>query len=70
LPTVTAASKEVFVLRISSVEKTREIPAADDEYGLAELLLPRIVADSSDAEVMIAITNWLLKFTQPEHASN
>lgn len=56
---VAEASKEVFVLRISSVEKTRDLPSEDDEYGLAEVLLPRIIADSGDADIMTKITKWL-----------
>jgi hypothetical protein len=53
------ASKERFISRISSFEKTRDLPAANDEYGLCELLLPRIIADSSDFKVMRDITEWL-----------
>jgi hypothetical protein len=60
---VVAAPKENFIGRISSVEKTRDLPSDDDEYGNSELLLPRIIADSSDFKVMSAITEWLSKLS-------
>jgi hypothetical protein len=31
----------------------------EDDYGLAELLLPRIIDDSSDAATMTNIMKWL-----------
>jgi nucleoside 2-deoxyribosyltransferase len=56
---VKEASKEIFVLRISNYEKTRDLPLASDEYTLKEVVLPRIIEDPSDIQIMSAITNWL-----------
>jgi hypothetical protein len=53
------ASRETFVQRVSAAEKTRELPSMEDDYGLAELLLPRIIDDSSDAATMTNIMKWL-----------
>jgi nucleoside 2-deoxyribosyltransferase len=61
---VAQATKDAFFSRLSSVERTRDLPSSTDEYGLAELLLPRIIADSGDARVMTQITTWLAKFAE------
>lgn len=58
---VIEATKETFVSRVSSAEQTKGIPSIDNEPALAELLLPRIIADTSDTEVMNEITSWLSK---------
>lgn len=56
---VHSAAKEAFVSRVSAVERTRQLPIDTDDSELAEILLPRIIADSGDIEVMIQITKWL-----------
>lgn len=60
---VAQATKETFISRVSAVERTRDLPSGEDEYDLAELLLPRIIADSGDAQVMTLITKWLSEFS-------
>ncbi len=62
---VKAAGKEVFVSRVASVEHTRGLPATNDDYELTELLLPRIIEDSGDLEVMTQITKWLSQLSSP-----
>jgi len=56
---VEMASKEAFVQRLSAAEQTRELPSIEDDLGVAELVLPRIIADSTDISVMSSITEWL-----------
>jgi nucleoside 2-deoxyribosyltransferase len=56
---VIQAQREVFVSRITNVERTRQASIEGDEYEKAEVLLPRIIADSGDVEVMTQITRWL-----------
>lgn len=56
---VEMASKDTFIQRLSAAEQTRELPSIKDELGVAELVLPRIIADSSDINVMSSITEWL-----------
>jgi len=54
----TQASKEKFLQQVRSVPD-RQVPSLDDEIGLAEFLLPRIILDVHDAAVMKLITDWL-----------
>ncbi|MDT5272817.1 MAG: hypothetical protein QOH49_5003 [Acidobacteriota bacterium] len=61
---VEMASKELFIQRLAVAEQRRELPSIEDELGVIELVLPRIIADSADVEVMSSITEWLA--TQPE----
>ncbi len=56
---VELASKDVFVQRLIAAEHTRELPRDDDEFGITELVLPRIISDSSDIGLMSTITRWM-----------
>ncbi len=56
---VTLASKEVFMDHVVAAERTRGLPSMDDALGMAEFVLPRIIADSNDVAVMSQITTWL-----------
>jgi len=64
---VQPASRESFVSRVSVVERTRQVPFGTDATEKAEILLPRIIADSGDVEVMMQITKWLSAL--PDRAS-
>ena len=56
---VELASKEIFLERAMTAEPTRELPSMDDALGVAEFVLPRIIADSNDVAIMSQITTWL-----------
>lgn len=56
---VLPASRDLFVSRLSAVERTRQLPVDQDDTEKAEILLPRIIADSGDVQVMMQITKWL-----------
>lgn len=58
---VEMASKEVFLIRVMSGERTQGLPSMDDALALKEFVLPRIIADSNDIAVMSEITQWLYK---------
>jgi hypothetical protein len=53
------ATKDVFIRRVAGAEDTRGLPQTNDEIGITELVLPRIIADSSDIAVMTTVTTWL-----------
>ena len=54
-----AAPPEEFQARIVRYEKSQNLPATDDTYILAELLLPKILSDTSDAAIMRRILEWM-----------
>lgn len=54
------AAREVFLQRVMVAERTALLPATDDA-AVAEFVLPRIVADASDAALMFAITGWIAR---------
>lgn len=56
---VQIAPKEIFLSRVVAAECTRDLPSLDDDDGMREFVLPRIIDDSSDATVMSQITKWL-----------
>jgi nucleoside 2-deoxyribosyltransferase len=56
---VQIASKEIFLSRVATAECTRDPPSLDDDDGMREFVLPRIIDDSSDAIIMSQITKWL-----------
>jgi hypothetical protein len=58
---VRIASKELFVARVAASEQTHEFPEEADERGLAYLVLPKIVEDSTEIDIMEKITGWLAK---------
>jgi len=53
------ASPEEFQARVIQGERTQGIPEAEDEDRLAEFLLPRILQDAADIDVMRRVTDWL-----------
>ena len=53
------ATKEQFTIRVVRVERTQEIPAENDECGLAEFLLPKIIQDVDEVSVLKAVSDWL-----------
>ena len=52
-------SREVFHQRISTIVNTQRLPRDEDEPSLAEVLLPRVVRDSTDMKSIRAITAWM-----------
>ncbi len=62
---VELASKETFVQRLAAAEHTRDLPKENDEFGIVELVLPRIIADSSDIGLMSTITRWMAEQFAP-----
>jgi hypothetical protein len=56
---VEIASKEVFLSRVMSGERTQGLPSMDDTLAVKEFVLPRIIADSNDVSIMSKITQWL-----------
>ena len=56
---VELADKDEFVKRVRSAESKE--PSMDDALGLAEFVLPKIIANNSDADIMSQITKWLPK---------
>ena len=62
---VSEATKEAFVARMSAVERTRDLPLPGDDYGVTELLLPKIIADTSDVALMSQIRDWLSSIHSP-----
>ncbi len=52
-------SREVFHQRIAAVVSTQRLPRDDNGPSLAEVLLPRIVRDSTDMKSIRAITAWM-----------
>ncbi len=53
------ATKAIFLDRVMAAERTRLIPAMDDDLAFSEFVLPRIIADSADMATMSQITAWL-----------
>lgn len=58
---VQIANKQLFVARVAASEQTRELPETNNSQELAYLVLPKIVADSTEVETMEKITGWLSK---------
>ena len=56
---VLAASRESFISRMSTFERTQQLQLGIEDGERAEVLLPRIIADSGDVRVMMQITKWL-----------
>jgi hypothetical protein len=52
-------SRDVFHQRIGALLNSQRLPRDDDEPGVAEVLLPRIVRDSTDMKAIRAITAWM-----------
>lgn len=56
---VKIASKEVFLSCVMTAERTLPPSSMDDDAGVEEFVLPKIIADSRDVAVMSQITKWL-----------
>ena len=62
---VKSASLEEFQSLVAAAEQTTVLPPPEDPPRYAAFLLPRIVGDSRDADVMKRVTEWLGKaFTE------
>jgi hypothetical protein len=62
---LSSASLEEFQRLIVAAEQTTVLPSSEDPPRYAAFLLPRIVGDSRDVEVMRRVTEWLGKaFTE------
>ena len=61
---VPAATIQMFVQRLIIGERTAAIPDESDPVGFAQFMLPRIVADSSEAAVMKSIVEWLQQLSE------
>lgn len=53
------ASQELFLPRVMDIERTQRLPSMDDTLAVTRFLLPRIIADANDADLLEQITNWL-----------
>ena len=53
------ASKEVFLAGVMTAERTEALPEMDDDFGVASLVLPKIIADSTNVAIMARVTGWL-----------
>jgi hypothetical protein len=58
---VQVAAKETFLSRVMTAERTRGLPPPEDAAGVRQFVLPRIIADTNDVQVMSQITRWLLE---------
>ena len=56
---VIKASKESFVARLTSLERSGDFPEDDNGDEMARLLLPHIMVDPTDGKVMKQVTKWL-----------
>ena len=56
---VITADKESFFAQARAAERTQELPSSDDRLALARFVLPRIVSNSTDLEIMKQLTEWL-----------
>jgi nucleoside 2-deoxyribosyltransferase len=57
--TVRIADKRLFVSRVATSEQMRELPSSKNKRELAYLVLPKIVADTTEIDTMEKITTWL-----------
>jgi hypothetical protein len=55
------ASDEQFHVRVVGAAQKHEVPSLDDHVGLARFLLPKILLDTADLNVMQRVTAWLQK---------
>jgi hypothetical protein len=56
---VEQASRDEFVSRVRSAERIREIPPRNDPRAIIGFVMPNIVAETVDADLMGEIRNWL-----------
>ena len=55
------ASHEEFQVRVIGAAQTQGVPSLDDDLGVARFLLPKILRDAADSNVMLRVTAWLQK---------
>lgn len=55
----TKASAEEFQARVMQGENIQGLPREEDYYSYAAFLLPRILEDAADINVMSKVTSWL-----------
>ena len=53
------ASEEEFQARVIQGELVQGLPDAENEFLMADFLLPRVIRDVADANVMKKITGWV-----------
>jgi hypothetical protein len=56
---IQAATKEVFLERVIAAEREGKIPLSEEATPVDRFLLPKIIADPSDYDVMTKEANWL-----------
>ncbi|MES9943792.1 MAG: hypothetical protein ABW080_02405 [Candidatus Thiodiazotropha sp.] len=56
---ISAVSRDIFHQRISPIISLQRLPVDGDEEALAEILLPRVVMDSTDMQVIRTIAAWM-----------
>jgi len=59
------ASREEFHARVVRAAETQGVPQLDDAVGLTHFLLPKILQDATDLNVMQRVTLWLEKRDAP-----
>lgn len=56
----TIASKNEFIMAVKAAESTKtELPTMDDGYEFLEFVLPRIISNPNDFDIMNDITKWI-----------
>lgn len=58
---VNLASKEIFLSRVMTAERTQGLPSVDNTLRVIEFVLPRIIADTNDVAIMEQIMTWISK---------
>lgn len=53
------ASEEEFQARVIQRERVQGLPDAENEFLMADFLLPRVIRDPADGNVMRKITGWV-----------
>jgi nucleoside 2-deoxyribosyltransferase len=55
---VQPASKEVFMIRIRTAEQSGQLPTQEEDSAWVEVLLPKIIQESTDMTTMSAVLSW------------
>jgi len=63
--TLEEASEEEFQARVMQRERIQGLPDLENEFLMADFLLPRIIRDVADGNVMRKITGWVTKNYSP-----
>lgn len=56
---IAAVSRDTFNQRISPVISTQRLPVNGDEIAMVEILLPHVVQDSTDMQVIRTLAAWV-----------